>query len=992
MKKIISILLTASIIAGGTAIPFTAIAADTSANEAQSLEAKETKVKNMDLNELNALQSDPTAVSVRDYEEATLDDVFTELCGGEYAGACSYNIGSGYFMHTDADMRILIDKNGKLHNFYILYPEVVVRMKDGVKLPIDKISNALADKGYKAPKLANEGDTYRLGGNTTKEQFNALLEMLQKLPDALSVTGHMAVYEETVNSVSGGGGINIRLPYEMDENNENYKELIKVASSVGYKEGTYESNGAIGDYQLFLCKEDANDRTNPYKLFKYLEDNGYFYSAPITTTCLAMLDPTVYFCNISYPMNNEAPADLGNDTFNKLRDLTADTFKSVFRLYNIAPLYAFSEYDNIDDALASKYLLRDYYVVEHTDGWFSFYNEELQEYKTARSTIIDGNEVKLPFTDVDEKAYAVYQDADFASKNISQGVTIGSAYFLSGETSHLGTAVYLKTSAGDYVYYTNYDIGEVLMPIADFCKLQKIIRDELAKHPDWNDGGGSVDLTGIYDLTPYRLKAEATADENIDFTNGTKAMTIDDVKEIAKKKAKITWSDFADFKGEWSSTDRYTHMCRFELEDGYYLLVQGNPPEAPDVIRFYHKDDPDFIDLRYHNVDKYIGEQFLKDLTKMSEEELKAFFSDKGMTEEKGFRAWTMETAPKALDNYFLTFLVKLPASLTDKNGNAIINETTDIKELSKMADDNSFDEQFNNFLGSFAVNICDQFALSGHFIYRSEGSGDAKVYRRYIVISVNGTVGRKFTRDEANQMLASALNYIQFSPQFAGFVYESKIPLYGADDTGTLKGDANNDGQVDMADAVLIMQCLANPDKYKLSAEGRANADLDGDGVTVGDAQSIQKWLLNIIDYITDLDTVRTMISDYIADQMIHISVVPKEKMPEQFADKYVFVKWNASISDGLSYDNFLRKNYIDQSLIKTIPYDIDDDSELNKLTEKLYLYVLENNIPAGVYKSKDKVIVQYNWFNKEVREKIETFIKANSIDPDSVLIDELE
>lgn len=482
------------------------------------------------------------------------------------------------------------------------------------------------------------------------------------------------------------------------------------------------------------------------------------------------------------------------------------------------------------------------------------------------------------------------------------------------------------------------------------------------------------------------------SEEDIDFTKGTKAMTLDDVKEIAKKKSKITWSDFADFKCEWSSTDRYTHMGRFELEDGYYLLVQGNPPEALDVIRLYHKDDPDFIDLRYHNVDKYIGEQFLKELKNMSEEELQAFFSEKNMTEEKGFKAWTKETAPRALDNYFLTFLVKLPASFTDKNGNEIINETADIKELSRMAEDNSFDEQLNSFLGSLDVNICDQFALSGHFIYRSEGSGDAKVYRRYIVFSVNGTVGSKFTRDEANQMLASALNYIQFSPQFAGFEYESKIPRYGADDKGTLKGDANNDGQVDLADAVLIMQCLANPDKYKLSAEGRANADIDGDGVTVGDAQNIQKRLLNIIDYITDLDTIRTMISDYIADQLIHITVVPKEKMPEKFADKYVFVKWNAPISDGLSYDNFLIKNYIDQSLIKNIPYDIDDDSELNKLCEKLYLYVLENSIPAGVHKSKDKVVVEYNWFYKDVREKIEAFIKDNSIDPESVIIDELE
>ena len=992
MKKLISILLTASMLSGSAAMPFTAIAADTSAEEeAHSLEPREINVKHMDLNKLYDLQSDPTSVAVTDYEYTTIDEVYTELCGGEYAGVGSYNRGLRYFMHTGSNERTLIDQNGKLHKFEVIYPEVVVRMKEGVKLPIDKISNALADKGYKAPTMANEGDTYRLFGSMTYEQFNTLLEMLTKLPDAVSVTGHLAVYEDTVNSISGGYSIRIGLPYVMDENNESYKELMKIASSVGYKEGTYESIAAIGDYQLFLCKEDANAQTNPYKLFKYLEDNDYLYSSPITSTCLALTNPVVYFCNISYPMDNEAPADLGNDTFNKLRDLNADTFKNVFRYYNIAPRYAFSEYNNIDDALTSKYLLSDYYVVEHTDGWFSFYNEELKEYKTVRSTIIDGNEVKLPFADVDEKAYAVYQDDDFASKYIAPNVSVTSAYFLSGESSHMGTAVYLKTSAGDYVYYNNYDIGEVIMPVADFCKLQKIIREELAKHPDWNDGG-SVDLTGIYNLEPYRLKSDDKFDEDIDFTKGTKTMTLDDVKEIAKKKKNITWSDFADFKGDWNSIDAYSHMCRFELEDGYYLIVEGNPPEAPDVLRLYHKDDPDFIDLRYHNVNKYISEQFLKDLKNMSEEELTALFTEKGMTEEKGYKAWTKETAPKALENYYLKFLVKLPASFTDSKGNTIINETSDAKELSKMADDNSFDEQLHNFLGSFNVDITSQFAMTGHFEYRSEGSGDAKVYRRYIVMSANGTVGNAFTRDEAYQMLAGTLNFIQFSPQFAGFEYESRIPCYGAEDTGKLKGDANNDGQVDMADVVFIMQSLANPDKYELSAEGRANADIDGDGVTVGDAQSIQKHLLGIIDYITDLDTIRTMISDFVADQMIHITVVPKEKMPEQFADKYVFVNWNAAQSDGLAYDEFLRKNYITRSLIRSIPYDVDDDSELNKVCEKLYLYALENNIGVGVYRSGNIIRLVYDWRYEEDNKKMEKFIKDNNIDPDMIHIEILE
>lgn len=61
--------------------------------------------------------------------------------------------------------------------------------------------------------------------------------------------------------------------------------------------------------------------------------------------------------------------------------------------------------------------------------------------------------------------------------------------------------------------------------------------------------------------------------------------------------------------------------------------------------------------------------------------------------------------------------------------------------------------------------------------------------------------------------------------------------------------GDANNDGNVDMSDAVLIMQANANPDKYKLTEEGLFNADVysTGDGITPKDAQEIQKKLLGI-------------------------------------------------------------------------------------------------------------------------------------------------
>ena len=71
--------------------------------------------------------------------------------------------------------------------------------------------------------------------------------------------------------------------------------------------------------------------------------------------------------------------------------------------------------------------------------------------------------------------------------------------------------------------------------------------------------------------------------------------------------------------------------------------------------------------------------------------------------------------------------------------------------------------------------------------------------------------------------------------------------------------GDANNDGGIDMSDVVIIMQSLANPNKYGLkgsekthiTAQGLANGDVDrsSEGITAGDALRIQEYLLHKID-----------------------------------------------------------------------------------------------------------------------------------------------
>lgn len=73
---------------------------------------------------------------------------------------------------------------------------------------------------------------------------------------------------------------------------------------------------------------------------------------------------------------------------------------------------------------------------------------------------------------------------------------------------------------------------------------------------------------------------------------------------------------------------------------------------------------------------------------------------------------------------------------------------------------------------------------------------------------------------------------------------------MISAADTEVVYGDANTDGDVSIADAVLIMQAMVNADEYKLSAQGVNNADVcnRGDGITSADALSIQKKVANLI------------------------------------------------------------------------------------------------------------------------------------------------
>lgn len=88
-----------------------------------------------------------------------------------------------------------------------------------------------------------------------------------------------------------------------------------------------------------------------------------------------------------------------------------------------------------------------------------------------------------------------------------------------------------------------------------------------------------------------------------------------------------------------------------------------------------------------------------------------------------------------------------------------------------------------------------------------------------------------------------------KFGIKYVGSIYNQFNSL-GDIAPLTLLGDSNCDNVINMADAVLIMQSISAPDKYKLTVQGTINADVDGkNGITNKDALRIQQYMLRLID-----------------------------------------------------------------------------------------------------------------------------------------------
>ncbi|MDD7517547.1 dockerin type I repeat-containing protein [Ruminococcus flavefaciens] len=156
------------------------------------------------------------------------------------------------------------------------------------------------------------------------------------------------------------------------------------------------------------------------------------------------------------------------------------------------------------------------------------------------------------------------------------------------------------------------------------------------------------------------------------------------------------------------------------------------------------------------------------------------------------------------------------------------INDTEKDQKFIKL--DNATVENFNYGTASQGFKLKGMKAFSIDM--------DAHMHSGYDIesgIRMNDTVSGVLCINPKN-------NYIYFG--------DLEITKYAG-----LSGDANNDGNIDMGDVVIIMQSLANPDKYsfdgtdahRLTKRGGYIGDVNGDGLTVQDANLIQRMLLGL-------------------------------------------------------------------------------------------------------------------------------------------------
>jgi hypothetical protein len=347
---------------------------------------------------------------------------------------------------------------------------------------------------------------------------------------------------------------------------------------------------------------------------------------------------------------------------------------------------------------------------------------------------------------------------------------------------------------------------------------------------------------------------------------GTKDMTLKDVVELAKKGNDLDWTDFSDYNGRDVGSGLY--IWEYKLEGGFVLDVGGDIQKKPIYILLSHDNDKG-IDIRTEDVKEYIASTATPVIQNTSDNTTK---EENFLNIDMYIRQYMNENN---IDGYCYFTEGNSSFVIVCKTNEGISQVKAFVKEKGYNAD------RIEYKLLDLKINAPEKVpeeldglsSLIVDFMKNNSIGGTSEVYSdvvRVVLDRMNDQNGRTLAYFmeqcgiDKTKVIIDAVTFDYSGGQNDGQTSVKK----------NLPGDANCDGDVNMSDAVIIMQSLANPAKYgvngtdenHITEQGKINGDIAGnnDGITNADALAVQKKLLGL-----DKTDVQSIDSSLIANKV---------------------------------------------------------------------------------------------------------------------------
>ena len=419
--------------------------------------------------------------------------------------------------------------------------------------------------------------------------------------------------------------------------------------------------------------------------------------------------------------------------------------------------------------------------------------------------------------------------------------------------------------AGSGIFILEYDLGKGYTLMVGSVALDKIDYARLRYT-------GSEKYIDIRTDDVEAFIAEMNAKNDPTVLKGTETLTLDIVKELSKKGSALDWKDFEAYKGRDIGSGLY--IWQFELEDGFKLLVGGVTGRTPEYIVLMRGDEKT-IDIRTDDVEEFIETAPKKISYRIVKAPDKVVYRTGERIDLTGIQVEvTVGSGEPVIYTYpdvafdYQSDIPKSPSVVLSTNFRSDIAGTYKVKVVD--ADNVSFDvEVVNDEETSSSTAMVTVLEINNDIMLLKPAEGSGLMRSSDRLTMGTQVLGSDITPAVGMKLKISYSDILETYPAMFGRI--DKVAAV-QDENGFIRGDANCDEQVDMADAVLIMQALANPDRYGRNGKdnryitelGVLNGDMDGNGLTVGDAQAIQLKLLGL-----DKEDSQSITSSMIANKL---------------------------------------------------------------------------------------------------------------------------